>query len=726
MRINGIGFLNEDGEFQLHRNILESFSIFDDTILFGMFYPNLEKILKSNEHEVDNEISTSDSSAISALSNTGSTQSNKKDNIEDDDNNYPLDFVITPIPYDLWNRAGRLIFRIKGTKQREAIRYITEILNKEGITILNSFSNRSAHSYSTWDAHIAFEKLDLSEFYFQEIKHLSMLKESVKNYLTEEKKSKENKQEKKELIAKIEEFLEKLNEIVNSKNKEDKLDDKEKKYLLNEKKKFDDIINELSNEYNPNRRIYNIVELKLKVLSDRLLKDDFLKLILFDSNEDSLKHPVVYRVNSALHYFHHKSIEFQKVRNRLKGHLEYEIERDQTIDKEEGKFLVSYKLGDDMYDFIFQKFTLRYSNGFLRANNIENRNIGKLITNSKGKVSNILYLVSQYTELFNTINNRTIENISKISTPQILNIDHFNDMLPALTFIEADSHFLNLRIVIIPKIHVRRFVKLNIYYQRMSNPYSSKGLLSFMSEHLPEYFKIWKYHNRLFDCRDTFGSGKLSFFLEDTRAQSNYELESYKSQLEATFDELNRKIKTVVGQEDSHLKQLKDFVFKCKVEAMTDVLRRNFEAKQNRVSNEYDVFISFSSQDQEEAERLKNILEEKGLICFMSSKKLTGGDFFSDKIKTALQSSRELCLLYSPSSKRSSWVTTEWGAAWALNKRITPVLLDLTYEDILPEHDRLRGLQYIKFRDEKLKEYAQNILERRFFPQENFKNDYCF
>lgn len=672
MRINGIGFLNEDGEFQLHRNILESFSIFDDTILFGMFYPNLEKILRSTEND-----STKDSSIVDI----------------EDDNNYPLDFIITPIPYALWNRAGRLIFRIKGTKQREAIQRITEILNQEGITILNSFSNRSAHSYSTWDVHIAFEKLDFSEYFNEESIDKYQTKNNIKLLL------KDPNQIKGTLDKQIYEILENLS--IN----------------ITYKQHFHDEISKcVLEKYNTKRRIYTIIYIKLHILQKKLLQNKDINKLLYHSKEDSLKNPIVYRVNSALHYFHHKSIEYLKVRNRLKEAIYQEIAKNKEIDKEEGKFLVSYKLGDDMYDFIFQKFTLRYSKGFLRANNTEERNIGKLITNSKGKVSNILYLLSQYTELFNFVRDDTsLDNLAN-SQKKMFNIESFEDILPALTFVEADSHFLNLRIVIIPKIHIKRFVKLNIYYQRMNDPYSSKGLLFFMSEHLPQYFKIWKYHNRLFDCRDTFGSGKLSFFLEDTRTEANYELDSYTSQLETIFNQLNRKIKTITKREN--LNQLKDFVFRCKVEPMANLLRRNFEAKQNSVSNEYDVFISYASQNEKEAERIKNTLETKGLSCYMSSKNLDGGDGFSDKIKTALQSSRELCLLYTPISKRSSWVTTEWGAAWALNKRITPVLLDLSYEDILPEHDRIKVLQYIKYRDDELIEYAQSVLSRRFFPYE--------
>lgn len=59
----------------------------------------------------------------------------------------------------------------------------------------------------------------------------------------------------------------------------------------------------------------------------------------------------------------------------------------------------------------------------------------------------------------------------------------------------------------------------------------------------------------------------------------------------------------------------------------------------------------------------------------MSEKGLTSGDVWDEKIRQALLTSREMAVLVTPISLKSEWVTTEWGIAWALEKRITPVLL---------------------------------------------------
>jgi TIR domain len=51
-------------------------------------------------------------------------------------------------------------------------------------------------------------------------------------------------------------------------------------------------------------------------------------------------------------------------------------------------------------------------------------------------------------------------------------------------------------------------------------------------------------------------------------------------------------------------------------------------------------------------------------------------------------------LLVSPTSLKSDWVLTEWGAAWALGKKIVPILHRCSPEQ-LP--DRIRRLQCVDF-----------------------------
>lgn len=108
----------------------------------------------------------------------------------------------------------------------------------------------------------------------------------------------------------------------------------------------------------------------------------------------------------------------------------------------------------------------------------------------------------------------------------------------------------------------------------------------------------------------------------------------------------------------------------------------------------YDVFLSYASADQQEANSLyEAILQARGKI-FLAAKTLKPGDDFAEEIRKALWAARELWLLVSPNSLNSDWVISEWGAAWVLQKRIVPILHRCRPEE-LP--DRIRRLHCIDF-----------------------------
>ncbi len=88
----------------------------------------------------------------------------------------------------------------------------------------------------------------------------------------------------------------------------------------------------------------------------------------------------------------------------------------------------------------------------------------------------------------------------------------------------------------------------------------------------------------------------------------------------------------------------------------------------------FDVFLSYSVRDSTIAESVQAKLVASDTRVFMAPKELTPGDDFEEKIRHALRGSREVWVVVSPSSLGSEWVTTEWGAAWVLGRRIVPIL----------------------------------------------------
>jgi hypothetical protein len=104
----------------------------------------------------------------------------------------------------------------------------------------------------------------------------------------------------------------------------------------------------------------------------------------------------------------------------------------------------------------------------------------------------------------------------------------------------------------------------------------------------------------------------------------------------------------------------------------------------SHATSQYDVFLSYSTQDKDEAREIYSALVNAGKKCFMAEKSLQPGDNFQDEIRAALQASTDIWILVSPRSIRSAWVQREVSAAWALDKRIVPILLQCSPID-LPE-----------------------------------------
>lgn len=103
-------------------------------------------------------------------------------------------------------------------------------------------------------------------------------------------------------------------------------------------------------------------------------------------------------------------------------------------------------------------------------------------------------------------------------------------------------------------------------------------------------------------------------------------------------------------------------------------MEEHFRQQARKARYAYDVFLSYAGANNSEAENLHDEIVMAGWKVFMAPKVLKPGDDFAEEIRMALIGSRELWLLVSPSSSSSEWVISEWGAAWALGKRIVPIL----------------------------------------------------
>jgi hypothetical protein len=73
----------------------------------------------------------------------------------------------------------------------------------------------------------------------------------------------------------------------------------------------------------------------------------------------------------------------------------------------------------------------------------------------------------------------------------------------------------------------------------------------------------------------------------------------------------------------------------------------------------YSLFISYSTKDQEFAERIHADLQDKGIRCWFAPHKLQGGKKTYRQIDDAIRMYDKLLLILSPDSMESEWVRTE-------------------------------------------------------------------
>src|SRR5215203_4734594 len=95
------------------------------------------------------------------------------------------------------------------------------------------------------------------------------------------------------------------------------------------------------------------------------------------------------------------------------------------------------------------------------------------------------------------------------------------------------------------------------------------------------------------------------------------------------------------------------------------------------------VFVSYARSDHVLAEALFRALRPMHVDVW-SDDKLTAADDWSDVLRSRIRQSDYFVFLLTPKTLESSWVMQELGAAWALDKRIIPVVTDRGLLDKLP------------------------------------------
>lgn len=120
----------------------------------------------------------------------------------------------------------------------------------------------------------------------------------------------------------------------------------------------------------------------------------------------------------------------------------------------------------------------------------------------------------------------------------------------------------------------------------------------------------------------------------------------------------------------------------------------------------YQIFISYSHKDSELARDLERRLEEVGVKVSSDPVDATAGTDLRRGISRALREADEVVMLLTDNSVPASNAIFEIGLADALDKRVTPVVVNEGIEKFLP----MIRKRFIKYTD--LPKYIDSVKER--------------
>lgn len=89
-----------------------------------------------------------------------------------------------------------------------------------------------------------------------------------------------------------------------------------------------------------------------------------------------------------------------------------------------------------------------------------------------------------------------------------------------------------------------------------------------------------------------------------------------------------------------------------------------------------DVFISYSSQDFDEVNNVKHILETNGISCWMAPRSIPTGSSYAKEIPVAIRNCKVFLLTVSSRSQKSQWVPKEISLALSECKCVIPFVIE--------------------------------------------------
>jgi hypothetical protein len=126
----------------------------------------------------------------------------------------------------------------------------------------------------------------------------------------------------------------------------------------------------------------------------------------------------------------------------------------------------------------------------------------------------------------------------------------------------------------------------------------------------------------------------------------------------------------------------------------------------------YRIFFSYSRKDTGIAKLMIERMEREvaGIEVFFDVRRIEGGDPVPAVIRETIKGCRELLVLLSVNSLKSSWVRIEVAAAWGRERRIVPINYDVTPRDVRDILPIIADLDVIMLAD--FEEYITQLSRR--------------
>jgi hypothetical protein len=281
---------------------------------------------------------------------------------------------------------------------------------------------------------------------------------------------------------------------------------------------------------------------------------------------------------------------------------------------------------------------------------------------------------------------------------QIPHIVSRSQALPTAVHASLDTKFLNLRVGLIPTDRLARFIEIHLDYHRAGDQ-PSAGLMAEVTGRLGRDFNLWRLYN---------------FAISNYRAGEEGAIVMLAEWLGEPVEGGPASIaEQRLGSGDAqflppHIQLRRPAVLPVDLQVVKNLLRDEAKARQRY---RHDVFISYSMADGTAlAQDLANRLRERGLIPFMGGRQ-PGGVEFTDDVRRELLASREVCVVFTPQAIKSTWVASEWGAAWVLGRHVVPIKTVGVELDHLP--DQLRHVVVREYNGEQIELYLDEVDLRR-------------